>query len=513
MNEPTNNLRNPFINVNYNPDVLSCLANLSNDEVFTPPNIANQVLDLLPAEIWRDPSITFLDPAIKTGIFLREIAKRLMAGLEDHIPDRQERINHIFTKQLFGIAITDMTALLSRRSVYCSKKANGKYSVCTAFDRPEGNIVFSRMIHEWEGERCKYCGASLHGYDRDPSLESHAYQFIHTENPQEIFEMEFDVIIGNPPYQLSDAGFGRSASPIYQIFVEQAKKLSPRYLTMIIPSRWFAGGKGLDQFRYNMLNDDRLRKLVDYEDANEVFPGVDVAGGICYFIWERDSHGLCEVTNVKNGEQIASTRKLNEYKVFVRHAQSLPILQKVLAKQENKISEQATSRKPFGLPTTERPQKNGDIILYWQKGEGPYNRNEIRVGVEMIDTWKVITSRTGHEHAGNPGKDGRRRILSKIVILPPGTICNETYIVIGSYKNKTEAENLMAYMKTRFFRFLLSLLVVSQDITKENYSFVPALDMSVRWTDEDLYKRYNLTEAEIDFIKSKIEPMGEESNE
>jgi len=481
MNEPTNNLRNPFININYNPDVLSCLANLSSDEVFTPPNIANQVLDMLPAEIWRDPGITFLDPAIKTGVFLREIAKRLMTGLEDQIPDRQERINHIFTRQLFGIAITDMTALLSRRSVYCSKKANGKYSVCTAFERPEGNIVFSRMIHEWEGERCKYCGASLHEYDRDPSLESHAYQFIHTENPQEIFEMKFDVIIGNPPYQLSDAGFGRSASPIYQIFVEQAKKLSPRYLTMIIPSRWFAGGKGLDQFRYNMLNDDRLRKLVDYEDANEVFPGVDVAGGICYFLWERDSHGLCEVTNVKNGEETVSTRKLNEFKVFIRHAQSLPILRKVLAKQEKKISEQATSRKPFGLATTERPQKNGDIILYWQKGEGPYNRNEIRVGIEMIDTWKVITSRTGHEHAGNPGKDGKRRILSKIVLLPPGTICNETYIVIGSYKNKTEAENLVAYMKTRFFRFLLSLLVVSQDITKDNYSFVPALDMGIRW--------------------------------
>ncbi|NPV74761.1 MAG: restriction endonuclease [Anaerolineae bacterium] len=510
MPEPTSNLRNPFANVNYNPDVLSCLANLSSDEVFTPPAIANQMLDLLPQEIWRDPTATFLDPAVKTGIFLREIAKRLNAGLAEQIPDRQERINHIFTKQIFGVAITEITALLSRRSVYCAKKANGKYSVCTAFHTPEGNIVFERMIHEWKGERCKYCGANLYEYDRDPALESHAYQFIHTEDPQEIFKMKFDVVIGNPPYQLSDAGFGRSASPIYQIFVEQAKKLNPRYLTMIIPSRWFAGGKGLDEFRRNMLNDNRIRKLVDFEDANEVFPGVDIAGGICYFLWERDYKGTCEVTNVLKGTSSTSSRKLNEFKTFIRYSQAVSIIRKVLAKGEAKMNEQVSSRKPFGLPTTERPQKSGDLILYWQKGEGPYNRKDVRVGVEMIDTWKVITSRTGHEHAGNPGKDGKRRVLSKIALLPPGTICNETYIVIGSYKNKIEAENLVAYMKTRFFRFLLSLHVVSQDITKDNYFFVPALDMSIRWTDEMLYKRYELTETEIDFIKSKIEPMGEE---
>ena len=497
---------------NYNPDVLTCLANLSNDEVFTPPNIANQILDLLPAEIWRDKSTTFLDPAAKSGVFLREIAKRLMKGLEKEIPDQQKRIDHIFTRQLFGIAITDMTALLARRSLYCSKKANGKYSICEGFDTPDGNIMFGRVIHIWKGGHCKYCGANSNEYDRDETMETHAYQFIHTDTPEELFNMKFDVIVGNPPYQLSDGGFGRSASPIYNKFVEQAKKLYPRYLTMIIPSRWFAGGKGLDEFRKIMLNDDHITKLVDFEDANEVFPGVDIAGGICYFLWERDSNGSCEVSNIQNGNVVTSSRSLREFKTFIRNGQAAPILRKILAKQENKMSEQVTSRKPFGLPTTERPQKKGDIILYWQKGEGPYSRKDITVGVEMIDKWKVITSRAAFDHAGNPGKDGKRRVLSKIDVLPPGTICNETYIVIGCYETKKQAQNLVVYMQTLSFRFLVSLLMVSHDITKDTYSFVPILDMSVQWTDEALCNRYGITKAEFEFIESKIRPMGEASN-
>ena len=436
-----------------------------------------------------------------------------MVGLEKEIPNSQERINHIFTKQLFGIAITDMTALLSRRSVYCSKKANGKYSVCDAFDTPDGNIVFDRVIHVWEGEHCKYCGANLHEYDRDETLETHAYQFIHTDNPEEIFNMKFDVIVGNPPYQLSDGGFGRSASPIYHRFVEQAKKLQPRYLTMIIPSRWFGGGKGLNEFRSQMLNDDHIRRIVDFEDASEVFPGVSIAGGICYFLWERDNKGLCEIVNMHNSIEAASERRLNEFDVFIRQSQAVPIIRKVLAKDEKRMNKQVSSYKPFGLRTYEKPQKTGDIILHWQKGEGPYRREDITVGVEMIDKWKVISSRSGHEHAGNPGPDGTRRVLSKTVILPPGTICTETYLVIGSYSTEDEARNLLAYMKTRFFRFLMSLFMYSHGITKDTFAFIPILDMTNRWTDEKLYKRYGLTKDEIVFIELKIRSMGDEENE
>ena len=495
-------------NVNYNPDVLTCIANLSSDEVFTPPQLANRILDLLPKKIWRDKNATFLDPFTKSGVFLREIAKRFIVGLEKEIPDMQKRLNHIYTKQLFGIAITELTSLLSRRSLYCSKKANGKYSVCNAFADESGNILFDKVNHTWQDGKCTYCGASQEVYEREEALETHAYQFIHSENPEEFFNMKFDVIVGNPPYQLSDGGFGRSASPIYHKFVQQAKKLKPRFLTMIIPSRWFAGGKGMDDFRNEMLNDGQIRKIVDFEDANECFPGVDIAGGICYFLWERNSSGPCEVSNMHNGIETTSTRTLNEFKTFIRHSQAVPIIRKILAKKEKKMSEQVTSRKPFGLPTNERPQKKGDIVLRWQNGEGPYNRKDITVGVEIIDTWKVITSYVGYDHAGNPGKDGKRKVFSKIDIIPPGTICNETYLVIGSFKKEAQAINLVAYMKTNLFRFLVAQFMYSHHITKESYSFVPILDMSMQWTDELLNERYGLTQSEAAFIESKIRSLG-----
>jgi len=496
-----------MIQTNYNPDVLTCLANLSNDEVFTPPNLVNDILDLLPQELWSNPNTRFLDPVSKSGVFLREIAKRLMKGLETRIPDKQERINHIFSKQLFGIAITDLTALLSRRSVYCSKMANGKYSICEIFDDEQGNIRYKRMKHSWQNGKCNYCGASQEVYDRDDTLETYAYNFIHTDNPVKIFNMKFDVIVGNPPYQLTDGGFGKSAAPLYHKFVQQAKKLNPRYLTMIIPSRWFAGGKGLDDFRKEMLNDNRISKIVDFENAGESFPGVDIAGGICYFLWDKDYTGKCNIVNVINGNETHSKRYLNEFPTFIRNSKAVPIIRKVLSVKEKRMNKIVTSRKPFGIPTNIRPQKSGNIILRWQNGEGPYKREDVTTGVEMIDNWKVITSYVGYDHAGNPGKDGKRKVFSKIDILPPGTICTETYLVIGVFKSEKEAENLKSYMKTLFFRFLISQFMYSHHITKDSYQLVPIQDFTQSWSDEKLYSKYGLTEEEIAFIESMIRPM------
>ncbi|RDB03839.1 Eco57I restriction-modification methylase domain-containing protein [Runella aurantiaca] len=493
-----------MIQTNYNPDVLSCLANLSNDEVFTPPNLVNNILDLLPAELWRNPNAKFLDPVSKSGVFLREMAKRLMMGLEPQIPDRQKRINHIFKNQLYGIAITELTSLLSRRSVYCSKTANGKYSICETFDNEQGNIRYERMQHAWQNGKCTFCGASQEVYDRDDALETYAYNFIHTDNPEKIFNMKFDVIVGNPPYQLSDGGFGKSAAPLYHKFVLQATKLNPKYLTMIIPSRWFAGGKGLDDFRKEMLNDSRIKKIVDFENAGDCFPGVDIAGGICYFLWEKDYKGDCNVVNVVNGKETHSIRALNEFSTFIRNSEAVPIIRKVLAHNEAKMSTMVSSRKPFGIPTNGRPQKSGDIILRWQNGEGPYKRNDVTIGTEIIDKWKVITSYVGFDHAGNPGKDGKRKVFSKIDILPPGTICTETYLVVGAFKTEKEANNLRNYMKTRFFRFLVSQFMYSHHITKDSYQFVPIQNFNEECPENKLYEKYGLTSDEIGTIENTI---------
>lgn len=494
--------------INYNPDVLSCLANLSNDEVFTPPNIVNQMLDLLPESIWSDKNATFLDPVSKTGVFLREIALRLNEGLKDQIPDTQERINHIYTKQVFGIAITELTSLLSRRSVYCSKKANGKYSVCDKFTDEQGNIRYERLEHTWVNSSCKYCGANQSEYDRDDALETYAYQFIHTDDPAKIFNnMKFDVIIGNPPYQLSDGGFGRSASPIYHLFIKQAKKMNPRYLTMIIPARWYAGGKGLDDFRQEMLGDDRMRKIVDFENASQVFPGVDIAGGVCYFLWSKDSSGPCEVVNDYDGTRVSSVRSLNEFETFIRHGQAVPIIRKVLAKHNGAmLSERVSPRKPFGLPTNYEPKNKGIPCWFTQKlGSKFANQSDVNDELKVLNKWKVLVPPAPIAGQTDFSKPISFYYDSNTIIAKPGECCTESWLVAGAFDTKSEAESFKTYLFTKLARFLLLQTVVSQHVTKQKFSFVPDLGKySGEYTDEALIKLWGLTKQEWAFVDSKI---------
>jgi Eco57I restriction-modification methylase len=520
-----------------NPDVLTCIANLSNDEVFTPPEFAKRMLDTLAAawaadhhgaDLWADKSVKFLDPCTKSGVFLREVASRLTQGLASEIPDLQQRVDHILTRQVFGIGITQITSMLARRSVYCSKLANGEHSIAKGFATDAGNIWFERMQHTWAAGKCSYCGASQQALDRGEALETHAYAFIHTDDIKarvaELFggDMQFDVIIGNPPYQLDDGGYGTSAAPIYHLFVEQAKRLEPRYLSLVIPARWFAGGKGLDEFRESMLADDRVRSIDDYLSASDVFPGVGLKGGVCYFLWDRDNPGPCRVaTHFKDWPVSTATRPLVERgaDVFIRFNEGLSILKKVMAVEtgkadliflpEGKRFEQlVSSRKPFGLDTSFQgkvAKRPGDLAVYQNGGKGFVARSKISTGLNLIDAWKVFT---GYAAPGTGNKDTYpHRIISTPFVGEPGSISSETYLCIGPFDSQTEAESALSYLSCRLTRLLILLHKPSQHVTRKVYTFVPTQVWTKRWTDADLYARYRLSDSEIAFIESIVRPM------
>ena len=489
--------------LNYNPDVLSCLANLSNDEVFTPPQLANQMLDMLPQELFRSKETKFLDPCTKSGVFLREIAKRLINGLSEEIPDLQDRIDHIMHYQLFGIAITRLTSMMSRRSLYCSKDA------LSQFDKEDGNIRYSEVKHSWQQGKCKYCSASQEVYDRGDDMESHAYEFIHTDNPNTLYNnMTFDVIIGNPPYQLNDGGgTGSSAIALYNRFVIQAKKLNPRYLTMIIPSRWFSGGKGLDEFRDSMLSDNRLSRLVDFFDSTECFPGVDLSGGVCYFLWESDYSGDCIIENRLHGENKTMKRPLLEKgkDTFVRFNSAVSIIRKIRKIDPSSIMDIISARKPFGIDPKAKIMKektNQSVKVYAYPNNGFINRSYVTQNEKWIDEYKVMIAKAYGERGDFP-----YLMLGKPFVAEKGSCCTETYLVFGPFADKKICENVISYIKTKFFRFLVLQKKNTQNAAKGVYEFVPLQDFSKPWTDEELYKKYNLTEDEIAFIESMIRPM------
>jgi len=509
-----------------NPDVLTCIANLSNDEVFTPPEFANRMLDTLAeawaarndgANIWADSTATFLDPFTKSGVFLREITTRLIAGLADEIPDLQTRVDHILTRQVFGIAITTLTSLLARRSLYCSKHANGEHSVATGFTSEGGNVWFERIEHTWQNAKCEFCGAPRALFDREPELENHAYAFIHTNDIKarigELFgaEMQFDVIIGNPPYQMTGGGGGTNDSSIYHLFVEQAFNLEPRFVCMVIPSRWLAGGRGMEDFRTEMLSSEKLVELVDFPVSKDVFPGVEVKGGISYFLWEKAHTGNTKVTTIRGEEVIGPVaRDLDEFDVFVRDPRAVDILHKIQAKAEPSIIDILTADTPFGIATNfdgyHEVAKLGDVALHMvRKGKRSVvylAKPDIRKNTNLIERWKVLTPEAG--------SDGGQRIpdvvLGKPMIAAPNSACTQSFLAFW-IENESEARSLQSYLSTKFFRFLVSLRKITQHALRSTYTWVPQQEWKSTWTDAKLYKKYDLSEEQIDYIEAVIKPM------
>lgn len=498
----------------YNPDVLSCIANLSNDEVFTPPELANKMLDMLPQELFENPDTTFLDPACKSGVFLREIAKRLIKGLEPQMPNLEKRLEHIYTKQLFGIAITELTSLLSRRSVYCSKFPSSRFSLHQFDeDQPQGNIIFQRIRHTWENGRCRWCGASQSEYDRSADLEAHAYQFIHNIDIEKLFNMKFDVIIGNPPYQLKDGGTGSSAKSIYHLFIQQAKKLNPRYLTMIVPARWYTNGKGegVKEFRESMLTDNHISVLLDYKNSADCFPGVNIAGGVCIFLWEREKTGKCRIDNLDKGSVTSSSfRYLNEFPILVRDNIALNIIHKIQRKEKRNLSQVVKSYSYFAVRSYERgetqPHKKDDVLLLSSGGRGYFPKDRITDKESILDKYKVII--TYAMSGGNkPSSSGDYQIISSEQILSPNEICTETYLILSVFNTQAEAENFLSYVRTKFFRFLLLQALTSIHITKDSFLFVPVEDSGVSVSDDYLYDKYELDDVEQLFIETMIRQL------
>jgi len=508
-----------------NPDVLTCIANLSNDEVFTPPEFANRMLDTLTeawaakhggANIWADKTVKFLDPFTKSGVFLREITSRLTKGLEQEIPNLEKRVDHILTKQVFGIGITQITSLLARRSVYCSKHATGKHSIAKGFASDYGNIWFKRTEHTWGETKCEFCGAPRAILDREVELENYAYAFIHTDNIKtrltEIFgeNMQFDVIIGNPPYQMKGGAGGSSDSSIYHLFVEQAKKLEPKFLSMVVPSRWLAGGRGLDEFRKEMLSSRKLLRLVDFPVSSEVFPNVEVKGGICYFLWSDAHKGPCEVTVVRGSAEMTSSRQLDEFDVFVRDPKAIGILRKVLKVGEQPVTGILTADTPFGIATNfdgfHDKKKAGDVALHYvrsgKRDIGFVPRTTITKNAPLIDKWKVLVPKAGSD-GGQKIPDS---VLGKPWLSPPPSVATQTFLAF-CVASEEEARSIESYYCTKFFRHLVSLRKLTQDALRPMYSWVPVQAWDRQWSDKALYKKYGLTKEEIDYVEAVIRPM------
>ena len=542
-------------------DILETINNVGNDEVFTPRKVCNKMLDCLPEEVWHNPNYKWLNPCSKNGMFEREIAIRLDVGLKDIIPDEIERRKHILRNMIYSIGLTKFTSNVARRTLYYCSQANRQcdgikaedghyvngYAIGngTWFDREEGNVLTPCTEHVFGSYgKCIYCGVSNKSrYVDSKQREQYVYEFIHIdsdkllEHLQDRFfkgdrNMKFDIIIGNPPYQLNDGGAQASARPIYQLFIEQAKSLEPKYICMITPSRWMTGGKGLDKFRLEMIKDTKISNLYDYIDASDVFPNVDIKGGVSYFLIDRDYEGECHIYSHTSNGVIESTRKLNSGDdIFIRDARLLQIKNKVAEKNDKWLNAIVSARKPYGLEAetmynahkyhlpafSDTPIDGGYTVLGLNESQKrtfkyipadyplPKNKNDTNLNKYKVFIAEAYGSGIVGEVPSNP------------VLGRPGELCTETFLEIGPFPSELEAGNMIKYIKTRFFRLLVGILKQTQHTTQKVYRFVPQQifgeNSDIDWAqpvseiDKQLYSKYNLSEQDIDFIETEIKAM------
>lgn len=504
------------------PDVLETLAQLPNDEVFTPPYFVNEMLELLPEEVWSNPTFRWLDPGIKSGAYLREALKRLMAGLESWEPNPVLRREHILKNMLYGASITELSAEISRRSLYQTVDATGQSikddsikDLVISFSKPEGNVLFVPTEHQIVKGKCVVCRAP-EKLVRD-RRENFAYSFIHGTYPtKEMADMKFDVIVGNPPYQIGmdDSQGNRTANitPLYNMFVEKAISLGPRYILMITPSRWFAGGHSLSDYRDRMLNDRRLRSIVDIPNAKEVFPGVEVKGGVQYFLWDSNYEGDCQFSTRVQGE-ITSTSKRDlrdGQGVLIRDNFSAEIVKKIASDpfEKGSLAEKVSASDPFGqsiktnFKGSESESFDGSIPLVFINKIGYILPSQLERNHEWVDRWKVLIPMASD---GRGGMD-QLTVLGEPVALAPGSACTQSYLVAGTFDSENETKNYSNYLTTKFVRFLVLQRKITQHLTPSRFKFVPMLDMSRSWEDKDLYELFNLSPEEIAYIEKAIAP-------
>lgn len=501
------------------PDILDAIAALSSDAVPTPPGLARAMLDLLPEDVWSNPEFKWLDPAVKSGSIMREIASRLMVGLADWEPDAHKRAQHIMTNMLHGLSITKLHAEMGRRSVYRSKDAISEKAVGRGefFEDSEGNIRFVHAEHKFKKSRrglstgnCEICGAPI-GLERGVDRENYAYAFIHDKSLMERLKgMKFDVIVGNPPYQVGDLKNEEDrAAPIYNIFVDNAIALEPKYLAMIIPSRWFTGGWGLDKFRARMLEERRFKAIVDNPKLFDCFPGVEIKGGVCYFLWDREHDGDCEFSTRVDGRVLSvATRDLRMGDgVLVRDNLAASVLEKVRSTHSGPWGDSVCGpQMPFGSMRTnfdgDHPdRRDGDVALVLGTRAGYTSAKNIDKNAQWIDRWKVLLPMAGDGHGREVSF-----VLGEPIALAPGSACTQTYLVAGMFDSRRETENYARYLATKFVRFLVLQRKTTQHIHSDRFKFVPGLDMARAWTDADLYAHFGLTHDEIEYIEATIKP-------